>query len=271
MSTQVMSSCWYLQMPPTAKSVLISLADNANDRGVCWPSIPTIAKRTCFSVRAVQNAIQWLEHNRLLIANRTNGRHTSYTLTPECYAPATAAEAPILQPSPRNKCIPAAGSPVKEMHLTPAFPAEALPQEMRCPPQEVPSNRKEPSKEPSENHKRKSRDRDVVLGPDDLVADGVDKQHARDWLTLRKAKHLPLTPSAWNAIKAEAAKIDMTAAEAVACAVGSSWAGFKAKWIDKELGGAQKPRATRTLNNADENSKAKALLFGSYKGEVIDV
>ncbi|KRB85104.1 hypothetical protein ASE07_21300 [Noviherbaspirillum sp. Root189] len=258
-------------MPPTAKSVLISLADNANDHGVCWPSIPTIAKRTCFSERAVQNAIQWLERNLLLIAHRTNGRHTSYTLTPERYAPETAADALIQQSPSRSKCTPAAGSPVKEMRNTPTADAAVPLQETRSPPQEVPSNRKEPSKEPSGNHQKKSRDRDAVLGLDDLVVDGVDKQHARDWLTLRKAKRLPLTPSAWDAIKAEATKIDMTAAEAVACAVSSSWAGFKAKWVNDAVGGGQKPHATWTLNNADENSKAKALLFGGNKGEVIDV
>lgn len=271
MSTHVMSSCWHLQMPPTAKSVLISLADNADDHGVCWPSISTIAKRTCFSQRAVQNAIQWLERNRLLIANRTNGRHTSYTLTPERYAPKTAADALIQHVRSSSKCLPAAGSPVNEMHLTSAADAGVPPQEKPCPLQEVPSNRKEPSKEPSGNHQKKSHHRNAVLGPDDLVADGVDKQHARDWMTLRTAKRLPLTPSAWDAIKAEAAKIDMTAAEAVACAVSSSWAGFKAKWLDDAVGGGKKSRATWTLNNVDENSKAKALLFGGNKGEVIDV
>ena len=45
MSIAVMRSCWPLQMPPTPKAVLISLADNASDEGECWPSIPTICER----------------------------------------------------------------------------------------------------------------------------------------------------------------------------------------------------------------------------------
>lgn len=42
-----MSACWPLQgMTATKKAVLISLADNANDDGVCWPSISTIGVRS---------------------------------------------------------------------------------------------------------------------------------------------------------------------------------------------------------------------------------
>src|SRR5260363_362367 len=61
MSTIIQAACWLLQLPPTAKFVLILLADNANDQGVCWPSIPKICERTCFSERTVHGAIKWLE------------------------------------------------------------------------------------------------------------------------------------------------------------------------------------------------------------------
>ncbi|WP_367126141.1 helix-turn-helix domain-containing protein [Ralstonia sp. CP] len=91
--------------------------------------------------------------------------------------------------------------------------------------------------EPSEREgtvKTTSRDRSDVLGADDLIADGVDAQHARDWLTLRKAKKLPLTPSAWKTVRTEGEKVGMTAAQTVAYAVGSNWAGFKAAWFAKD-------------------------------------
>lgn len=141
-----MSQCWPLEMPPTQKSVLISLADNANDHGVCWPSIPTIAKRTCFSERAVQNAIKWLERYRLLMADRSNGRHTSYTLTPGSYLMATPdADAPVQQVRGRRKCAGAGDAP------TTAADSGVPPQEIPKPPHQVPSNRKEPSREPSRN------------------------------------------------------------------------------------------------------------------------
>lgn len=77
-----------------------------------------------------------------------------------------------------------------------------------------------------------------------LVAEGVDKQAADDWLTLRKAKRLPLTPTAWSDTKAEGAKVGLTAAETVAHAVRSNWAGFKSSWYLKDSQSVTQPVAS---------------------------
>ena len=70
-----------------------------------------------------------------------------------------------------------------------------------------------------------------TLSVSDLVAAGVEQQHAEDWLTVRKAKRAPLTRAAWNDVKAEAAKAAIVPAEAVRIAASSSWQGFKASWL----------------------------------------
>lgn len=80
MSTKVMALCWPLQMPPSPKAVLISLADNANDHGECWPSLSHICERTCLGKTAVINAIKWLESAGLVMADRSNGRHSRYVI-----------------------------------------------------------------------------------------------------------------------------------------------------------------------------------------------
>jgi uncharacterized protein YdaU (DUF1376 family) len=67
-----------------------------------------------------------------------------------------------------------------------------------------------------------------------LTAEGVDKQSAEDWLTLRKAKRLPLTHTAWADTKAEGEKVGLCPAETVAHAVRSNWAGFKASWYARD-------------------------------------
>jgi len=72
------------------------------------------------------------------------------------------------------------------------------------------------------------------LSVKDLVAEGVDRQVASDWLVLRKAKRLPLTATAWAETKAEGLKVGLDAAQTVAHAVGSNWAGFKASWHDRD-------------------------------------
>jgi hypothetical protein len=71
------------------------------------------------------------------------------------------------------------------------------------------------------------------LGVRDLVAEGVNEQHANDWLKVRKSKRLTLTKSAWDHMKAEALKAGITPAEAVEMAAKKSWGGFEAEWVLK--------------------------------------
>ncbi|NHC62195.1 helix-turn-helix domain-containing protein [Paenalcaligenes suwonensis] len=88
MSTIIMTQCWPLQgMNASQKAVLISLADNANDDGVCWPSVAYIAVRTCLSERAVQNAIKFLQQVGILVVADRNGRSNVYTIKADNYTP----------------------------------------------------------------------------------------------------------------------------------------------------------------------------------------
>ncbi|BDD90887.1 hypothetical protein PanNE5_03270 [Pandoraea sp. NE5] len=89
------------------------------------------------------------------------------------------------------------------------------------------------------------------LGEKDLIAEGVDKQHAKDWLTIRKAKRLPLTPTAWADIADEAAKAGLTPPAAVEVAVKAGWAGFKAAWL-QNADGRLPPTAGAGLNKQQQ-------------------
>ena len=71
------------------------------------------------------------------------------------------------------------------------------------------------------------------LTADDLVREGIPKQVAADWLKVRSTKKAPLTPTAWDAVKREAAAAGLTPAQAVQHAAESGWQGFKASWLDK--------------------------------------
>lgn len=55
---------------PLRKMVLIKLADQANDDGVCWPSYESIARSCEISRRSVVTHIQWLEDNGFLRIER---------------------------------------------------------------------------------------------------------------------------------------------------------------------------------------------------------
>ena len=117
MSTILMSACWPLQgMSPAQKAVLISLADQANDDGYCWPSVGTIASRTCLSERAVQGAIKWLQSARLLGASERRGTSSVYQITPAAYAPPQEMRPAANAPTPAAYAPP----PPQELHPTPA-------------------------------------------------------------------------------------------------------------------------------------------------------
>lgn len=246
MSTRIMSLCWPLQIPPTAKAVLISLADNANDDGHCWPSLPKISERTCFGKTAVIDAIKWLEDNGAIKADRSYGRSTQYVLTPETYQQ-PAREADCYQAGKRTSTR---NGPVRQTESTspPAGPHQSG--KRTAPVRQADPNRKEPSKEPSGNRQKRK-----VLGADDLVALGVSRQHAVDWLTIRKEKKLPLTATAVEAIQREAEISQISLADAVRISAENNWAGFKAKWLTNQSTTTTQP----TLMDHNRAAAAEAL------------
>lgn len=99
---------------------------------------------------------------------------------------------------------------------------------------------------------------------DDLVSEGVDRQHASDWLKVRRAKKAPLTTTAWDGLKAEAEKAGITPAEAVRIAAGESWQGFKAAWYAR----MQQEERGRGGGGRDANGRAVAATSQqrSFKG-----
>ncbi len=181
MSTMIMTACWPLQgMSPSQKAVLVSLADQANDDGVCWPSVGTLAMRTCLSERAVQTAIRWLQNVGLISIDERRGRSTVYRVTPAAYSPPQ-------EVHPRKPRTPAANSPApanaappppQHLHPTPAAPA--------------PRTVIEPSVEPSPSQEARSAARREPLPPAAPSASsqpGVDKTRGSrlpaDWLLPR--------------------------------------------------------------------------------------
>ena len=64
----------------TKKLIMLSMADNANDEGFCYPSIPTIMKKVSLSKPTVINNLKELEDDSYIMSqkrNRKNGSATS--------------------------------------------------------------------------------------------------------------------------------------------------------------------------------------------------
>ncbi len=67
-------------LAPGPKFVLVVLADAADDQGVCWPRISTVAEKVGVSSRTVQRAIQYLVQRKLVVVEprlRNDGSSSS--------------------------------------------------------------------------------------------------------------------------------------------------------------------------------------------------
>lgn len=103
MSTLYMSAVWALDCEFSGrKLILLALADNANDEGICWPSIPTIARRCSCSDRTVQINLQEMEDDGWIRVRKRVGNSTVYELT-------------IPMPGAGGE----GSSPVKQLHQSP--------------------------------------------------------------------------------------------------------------------------------------------------------
>ena len=83
MAIKIMSRCWDVTgLTSTQKLVLLSLADQADDNGLCWPSIGTTSRRTSVCESATRRAIAELEKMGHLTRNFQVGKPTFYTINP---------------------------------------------------------------------------------------------------------------------------------------------------------------------------------------------
>lgn len=90
MSIKIMSLVWENGPEVQAERfVLLALADFANDDGECWPSVTTVAKKTCMSIRGVQQIMRRLEAQGWLRTEQNAGRNgcNKYVVTPARGAP----------------------------------------------------------------------------------------------------------------------------------------------------------------------------------------
>ena len=224
MSISLMTEAWKSDMPSGRKFVLLSLCDNANDQGECFPSISMIAQRCSMGVRTVQSHIHDLEKMGILSRIERAGRSTIYRIDPRRFCTPTPADS-----APRKNCTP------QISHPTPADSAPPPPQISHPTPADfAPITIKEPSIEPKGNPKSS-----VLACPSD-----VPRQVWDDFLSIRKAKKSPLTSTALEGIRAEAVKAGMTLEGALSMCCMRGWVGFKSSWLDG-IGTSNKPQQAR--------------------------
>ena len=89
-----MTAVWELTLPDSEKLALLALADCANDEGLCWPSMATLARKCSKSDRTLQKAIMSLSEKGHLSRDERPGKGVLYRIHPRSDVTPEAASPP---------------------------------------------------------------------------------------------------------------------------------------------------------------------------------
>lgn len=80
MSNAVTNACSRYVASLAQKTMLMCLANRANDEGFCWPSLPYLCEWTCLSRTAAIDAMKHLESAGAIAVTRTSGKVNRITI-----------------------------------------------------------------------------------------------------------------------------------------------------------------------------------------------
>ncbi|MEW8333841.1 MAG: helix-turn-helix domain-containing protein [Candidatus Thiodiazotropha sp.] len=112
MSVAATKWAWRQVLKPVPKLVLMALADAADDKGVCWPSIATLAAKCNLSTRTIRRGIQYLVARDLLLVehrHRTDGSCSSNRYRLQLQGGDNVSPPPVSRdrtPGPEGQCPP---------------------------------------------------------------------------------------------------------------------------------------------------------------------
>lgn len=129
MSIRVMTAVWSIDLPDSQKIVLLALADCANDEGLCWPSMASLAKKCSKGERTVQGVIRELVAAGHLTRTEVVGKGCRYVVHPR----SDCAPQPL---HPRKDCTP----PPQPLRDTPAAAAPKPSKNHQEPPEDCSSD-----------------------------------------------------------------------------------------------------------------------------------
>ena len=215
---------------PARKLVLLKLADNANDDGICFPSYQYIADKCEMSKRSaishIDDLIKMGFVTKKARKNKDGSSANLYLLHLEQGSEKSALGGENISLGSEKSAL---GGSEKSAPIT--------------------SHSLEPVTESKKNTQKSEFE---ML----LEQFGISGQLAKDFITHRKAKKAPITETAMNGFLREANKVGLSVAESVAISIERNWQGFKATWYlkDKELQSIKQPQSSNTF--ADDGSWA---------------
>lgn len=215
---------------PARKLVLLKLADNANDDGICFPSYQYIADKCEMTRRSAINHIEYLIKMGLVSKKERKNKDGSISNLYFLH----------LEQGSENFALGSENISLGSENFALGGSENISP---------ITSHSLEPVNEPKKTTQKSESE---ML----LERFGITGQLAKDFITHRKAKKAPITETAMNGFLREANKVRLSVAESVAISIERNWQGFKATWYlkDKELQSIKQPQSSNTF--ADDGSWA---------------
>ena len=212
-----------------AASLLVALAYHRNDMtGECFPSYDTLMSETRMALKTLRSALRLLEELGLVSYVRERvGAKTIYTLHIDTVQKDTVQKDTgkgAVLPGYREQICPPNREINKELNkkvnqeeLSPPSPAakwEAQTHLFSL--SEIPDASKEKT-------------RTQAFKPPELGVE-LTESAFRDWMTVRKAKHSPLTETAWKHFKAQVLRSELSIQQAVELCATKGWISINAEW-----------------------------------------
>lgn len=233
MSMRLMAQAMSIKVGnPLRKLVLIKLADNANDDGICFPSYQYIADVCEISKASARTHIDALIKmgfvSKKARKNKDGSSSNLYLLHLEKGMPADSTGMPA--------------------DSTGGMPADST----------ITCHSSEPVNKP-----KKTSQKNTALS---LLAEfGITGQLADDFAEHRKSKKAAITRTALEGFQREADKAGIPLAEAIEIAICQNWQGFRADWC-KNLSGA---KGKKRDDFADDGSWAIGRTVNVPRGSMI--
>ena len=210
---------------PARKLVLLKLADNANDDGICFPSYQYIADKCEMTRRSAISHIEYLIKMGLVSKKERKNKDGSISNLYFLH----------LEQGSENFALGGENISLGSENFALGGSENISPRT---------SHSLEPVNEPKKTTQKSESE---IL----LEQFGISGQLAKDFTTHRKAKKAPITETVMNGFLREANKAGLSVAESVAISIERNWQGFKATWYlkDKELQSTKQPKSSNAFSD----------------------
>jgi hypothetical protein len=252
MSTDATRWAW-LQggIKPSAKLVLLSMADRAGETHECFPSIKRLCDDTNLDRKTVIRSIKALCDCGLMTDTGKRKGLTGQVIVYRLIGVASRSQTDEFEDinNTKNGTVPKMEQFPFSDETVPLFPdnstAFPLKESQKRDTESINNLTKNQSKNLSNNKAAKTSDIDL------LKKSGIDEQLANDFLKIRKAKKAPLTQTALKGIEREANVAGISIVEAVRICTERNWQTFNAKWDWQPKQSRQVRAAKQTMPRPD--------------------